>query len=112
MDSRRSRSDHARFASKSRCPTRWARSALWQTALQLRGGPRFGHERAGIVDLAPGVPEQDAAHPIVGQVVDDALAERRLPVGDRAVPGVDLADRFVAEIEEIRIEEGHVLVPH
>src|SRR5438445_1898254 len=79
-----------------------------KASLQVAVWPRLGEQRTRVVDLAPGVPEQHAANAPVAQVVDDALAEGDLPVGDRLQPRIDLSDRLVPEIEEVRIEHRHV----
>src|SRR2546423_3705192 len=60
-----------------------AEKSARQAALELAVRPRLGEERARVVHLAPGIPEEHAAHAAVAQVVHDALAERDLPVGYR-----------------------------
>src|SRR3954452_2272474 len=66
---------------------------------------------ARVVNLPPGVPEEEAARVLVRvDVGDDPLSKRSLPPLHRAEARIDLADRFVAEIEEIRVEEGDVVV--
>src|SRR3954447_862251 len=67
--------------------------------------------RAGIVDLAPDVPEQEAARaPVLAEVGDRALSERLLPRRDRLEPGVHLAHGLVAEVEQVGVEERHMVV--
>src|SRR4051794_37439937 len=61
---------------------------------------------ACVVDLPPCVPEEEAARARVRvDVRDDSLALRGLPLLHGVEAGVHLADRLVAEVEEIRIEE-------
>src|SRR5262245_13857862 len=65
------------------------------------------------VDLVPDVPEQDAARPpLVVDVRDDALAVRLVPTLHRRKARVELADRLVAEIEEVGVEERNVVIRH
>ena len=61
-------------------------------------------------DLVPGVPQQHAAHAARAQIVDDALAVRLHPVLHDVHVGAELADGFVAEVEEIGVEVRQVLV--
>src|SRR6476619_189733 len=64
-----------------------------------------------VVDLAPRVPEKEPARMLVRvDVGDDPLSLRRLPLLDRVEARVDLADRLVAEVEEVRVEAGDVVV--
>src|SRR5207302_4241442 len=77
----------------------------------------LGAERSGIRDqpprgfhLVPGVPQQDSSHPAALQVVDDALTEGLLPVRDRLEPRVQVAHRFIPQLEEIGIEIRQVMV--
>src|SRR3972149_3772736 len=69
-----------------------------------RGGnrPRRGDQPARRRHLIPHVPQEHAAHAASLEVVYDALAELLLPVGDRLKSGVELAHRFLAELEQIR----------
>src|SRR5437867_10346596 len=62
------------------------------------------------VHLAPHVPQQDATHPAVLEVVDNALAERLLPVRDGLMTDVQVTDRLVAEFKKVRIEEREVVI--
>src|SRR5438552_17809474 len=92
-------------------PGAWSGSG-WQATLQVGGAERsgVGDERAGVVPLAPGVPKEPSPYPPRLQVVDDALTERGLPVGDGFEARVELPHGFVAELEQIRIEEWQVRV--
>src|SRR5256886_7817504 len=87
-------------------PGAWSGSG-WQATLQVGGAERsgLGDERAGVVHLAPGVPQEHSPYPPRLQVVDDALTERGLPVGDGFEARVELPHGFVAELEQVRIEE-------
>src|SRR2546423_7072094 len=85
-----------------------AEKSARQAALEVAVRPRLREERARVVHLAPGIPEQDAAHPAVAQVIDDAFAERDLPVGDGLQTRIDLAHCLVTEVEEVRVEHRHV----
>src|SRR5690242_21905599 len=62
-----------------------------------RAGRRNQVARA--VDLAPGVPQQHAAHPTGVEVVHHALAEWRDPLFDGFQARIEHADRLVAEVE-------------
>src|SRR2546430_9406854 len=75
-------------------PGAWSGSG-WQATLQVGGAERsgLGDERAGVVHLAPGVPQEHSPYPPRLQVVDDALTERGLPVGDGFEARVELPDR-------------------
>src|SRR2546430_8119992 len=77
-----------------------AEKSARQAALEVAVRPGLGEERARVVHLAPGIPEQDAAHPAVAQVIDDSLAERDLPIGHGLQAGVDLSHRLVTEVEQ------------
>src|SRR5204863_3081839 len=83
-----------------------------EPALQIGGPerPRLSDERAGVLHLAPGVPEENAAHPARLQVVDHALTKRRLPVGNGFEARVELSHGFVAELEQVRVEERQMRV--
>src|SRR2546425_8237337 len=78
-----------------------------QPALQRlrRERPRLRDQRARVVHLAPGVPQQHAAHPAALEVVDHALPERLLPIGHGLEAGVELAYGFVAQLGQGRVEE-------
>src|SRR3569833_5714 len=63
------------------------------------------------VELVPDVPEQEAARPpVCVDVRDRPLAERLVPRLDRLQARVDLADGLVAEVEQVGVEERHVVV--
>ena len=63
------------------------------------------------VDLVPDVPEQEPARLAVAvDVGDDTLAVRLRPLGDRVETRVDVADRLVAELEQIGVEERQMVV--
>src|SRR5256885_16449047 len=87
-------------------PGAWSGSG-GQATLQVGGAERsgLGDERAGVVHLAPGVPQEHSPYPPRLQVVADALTERGLPAGDGFEARVELPHGFVAELEQIRIEE-------
>jgi len=72
-------------------------------------GLRRDHRRGGL-DLAPGVPQQHAAHAALAQVVDHSLPERFLPVFDDLEARIELAHRLVAEVEEVGVEERQMVV--
>src|SRR5262249_58766161 len=84
----------------------------WQAAAEIFGAKRAGRgdQGAGVLHLVPGVPEKDSADAAGGEVIDDTLAERRLPVGEGFAARVELADRLVAQLEEVRVKEGQVAV--
>src|SRR5260370_2708793 len=91
----------------------WAGTGLGgETALEGRRPKRSGlrDESARVVHLPPRVPQQDATHATVFQVVDHALAHRLLPVGYGLEPRVQLADRLVAELEQVGVEERQVAI--
>jgi hypothetical protein len=63
------------------------------------------------VHLAPDVPEQESARLAVPvDVGHDALPVRFSPLGDRVQPRVDVSDRLVSELEQVRVEERKVVV--
>ena len=51
-----------------------------------------------------------AAHVSGGEVVQDALPERLLPIGKRFQARIHLADRFVSQFEKIGIEKRQVMI--
>ena len=51
-----------------------------------------------------------ARMPLRVEVVDDSFAVRLFPLSDRFVARVELADRLVAEVEQIGVEERKVIV--
>src|SRR2546430_4085833 len=71
---------------------------------------RLGDERSRVVHLSPGVPEEHAAHPALFYVVDHAFAELLLPVGDGLETRVDVAYRFVAQLEQVGVEERQMVI--
>src|SRR5438552_14654829 len=65
------------------------------------------------LDLVPDVPEQEAARPPrVVHVGNDALAVRDVPPLYRGEARIDVADRLVAELEHVGVEERQVVVRH
>src|SRR5262249_11261451 len=84
----------------------------WQAAAEIFGAKPAGRgdQGAGVLHLVPGVPEKDSADAAGGEVIDDTLAERRLPVGEGFAARVELADGLVAQLEEVRVKEGQVAV--
>src|SRR6185312_3629744 len=62
------------------------------------------------VQFVRDVAQEDAAHPVVRQIVDDAFVVRLLPVGDRLERRIDVADRLVSEVEQVGEEVGHARV--
>src|SRR5437763_16117866 len=92
-------------------PGAWSGSG-GQATLQVGGAERsgLGDERAGVVHLAPGVPQEHSPYPPRLQVVDDALTERGLPDGDGFEARAALPHRFVAELEKARLEERQAQV--
>src|SRR5437868_2465724 len=81
-----------------------------EPALQVPLWSRLGEQRTRVIDLSPGVPQQGPANASVAQVVDDAFAERDLPVRDGFQPRVDLPHRLVTEVEQVRVEHRYVAV--
>src|SRR2546421_910682 len=83
-----------------------------QAALQVGGPERapLRDERPCVVHLSPRVPQQNAPHPAVPQIVDHAFPERFLPIRHRLEPGVQLTHRLIAQVEQVRIEERQVVV--
>src|SRR5260221_3133542 len=84
-------------------------SALDKRSLvdRLAGADQLGRG----VDLAPRVPEQYTARPALPvDVRDDAFAVRLVPPLDRRRARIDFADRLVAEVEQVGIEERDVVV--
>src|SRR5256886_600933 len=81
-------------------------------AFQIGGAerPRLSDERAGMLHLAPGIPQEHAAHPPRLQVVNDSLTKQGLPVSDGFEARVELPHGFVAELEQVRVEERQVRV--
>src|SRR5436305_1880773 len=74
------------------------------------GHARFDQLARG-VGLVPHVPEQEPARlPVVVDIRDRSLPVRLLPRLDGRQARVDLADRLVAELEEIGVEERDVVV--
>src|SRR5437762_6084268 len=71
---------------------------------------RLGDERPCVVHLSPGVPEEHAAHSALFHVVDHAFAEPLLPVGDGLETRVDVTHRFVAELEQVGVEERQMVI--
>src|SRR5579875_1257968 len=56
------------------------------------------------LDFFPDVPQQNATHLALAQVVHDALAVRLFPLAHRLKPGVQLADGLVAELEQVGVK--------
>src|SRR3989449_5748680 len=78
--------------------------------LARRERPPLRDQGAGVVHLPPRIPQQDTAHPAVLQVVDHAFTIRLLPVGERLEARVGVADGFIAELEEVRVEERQMVI--
>src|SRR6266516_508423 len=89
-----------------------ARALGRQPPLESLGSerPRLRDQRSRVIDLPPGVPQQDAAHAPVLEVVDHTVPKWRLPVRHRFQPRVQVPDRLIAELEQIRVEKGEVNV--
>ena len=94
-----------------------ARRRRRRASVEERAEIRRVDDRAGAdqlprrVDLVPDVPEQEPARLAVAvDVGDDALPVRLDPLSDGIELGVDIPDRLVAEVEEVGVEEGEVLV--
>src|SRR5437764_5506339 len=87
----------------------WSGDERFELAALERGAGL--DQRAPVVDLAPDVPEQEAARPAsLVDVADDALPVRLGPGSLRLEARVDVPHRLVAELEEIRVEERQVRV--
>src|SRR5438876_1416321 len=69
-------------------------------ALGVRAGFPGTDQLAGPLDLFPHVPQQHAADHILAHVEQHALLERLLPDGVHIETGIDVADRFPAQVEE------------
>src|SRR6516162_3390046 len=87
-------------------------SALSQTSFQV-----LGPEWAGLFDevssgvyLSPYVPQQNAAHAPIAKIINDPFPEPGLPIAKGVQARVQLADGFVAQIKQVGIEEGQVMV--
>ena len=63
--------------------------------------PAFGDECSRRVHLSPDVPEEHAADAAVRELVDDALAEGRPPVGERLETGIEATHRLVPKLEQV-----------
>ncbi len=116
---RRAASRAATSSSTSSRSTLVARLGVAAGALQSRRGRRSAgvddgagaNQLARRVDLAPGVPEQEPARLAVAvDVGDDALAVRLGPLGDGVQTRVHVADRLVAELEQVGVEERQMVV--
>src|SRR5512141_1369513 len=75
-------------------------SVLFLSRNQLRGRR----------NLSPRVPEQNTAYVPVSQIVNDALAERLLPVFDNIEAGIEFAHRLIAQIEQVGVKVRLVAV--
>src|SRR5579875_2118211 len=99
------RSEFAAASLKPAIAIRAFAPRAWHSPRRRQPSPHvLGIERAGRgdqrprgFDLAPGVPQQHAAHPAGVEVVDHALAERRDPLLDGFEAGIEDADGFIAE---------------
>jgi len=86
------------------------RGLLGQPSPEVRGaeGTALGEEPARRIHLAPRVPEQHPPDTTAVEIVDDALAERLLPIAHRLKPRIEVAHRLVPDVEQIRVEERQV----
>src|SRR5450759_5899855 len=84
-----------------------------QTSFQTLGmeRARLGYHLTGIRHLVPHIPQEHAPHSSVAQVVDDTLLEGLLlPVLHCLQPRVGIADGFITQLKQVRVEVGQVIV--
>ena len=65
----------------------------------------FRDQLCGSGNLSPCIPQQDTAYALIAQIVNNALAERLLPVLDNIKTGIKFSHRFIAQIKQIGIEK-------
>src|SRR5947208_15145182 len=95
------RADRRRF----RLP---ARPPQLQLDPPLSQSPSRPDDRARIIHLPPGVPEQHASNLVFLEIIDHALAEAVFPNAIRLQSGCQLDDCFAAESQEVRVVYAQV----
>src|SRR5690606_3271088 len=80
------------------------------TQVITRDGSGCQDQVPGVVDLTPGIPQEDAFDELPVEVVGNGFRAWFVPIDERVEPGVEYAERFVAVVEQIGVEEGQVRV--
>src|ERR1051325_11185814 len=103
-----------------RRPTQTARRRDWHRTRSYAGsrpfrsrgvnGPRPAMSARAWATCPPVVHRGTPRPPAVFQIVDHPLPERLLPISDGLEPRVQLTYGFIAQVKQIRIEEGQMIV--
>src|SRR5262249_23857262 len=90
------------MAARSHPPLAQPRDEL----VRLLRPPRFD-QLSRCLHLPPQIPQQNASNAVVRQVIDDPLVKLLQPILDGFHSAVDFANRFLSEIEQIRVSATH-----